>query len=160
MSSIDIQIISRLFEFLGSYKPEELASAAGSPLVTANVRDALASLARARADTTAQSPAIESRETPSNGGPRLLKMLESQFYSALADGQSATSASEIASLASRAGVQITFGHKDGRARVVARLRRELDRLSPKEREQKYRVLLRELRPNQTEGWFKVIRGEP
>jgi hypothetical protein len=158
MTSTDIQIMSRLFEFLSSYKPEELVSAAKSPLVTAHVREALSALAKARAETQTETSTPVVRE-PSNGGSRVLKVLEGEFYAALNDGQLAPTAADIARVVARVGIHVTAGSKDGRSRIVGRVRRELDRLPPKEREQKYKLLLRELRPNQTEGWFNVIRGK-
>lgn len=158
MSSNEIQVISRLFDFLGAYSADELTAAAGSPLVTMNVRDALLALARARAETTGPIQ-IPLEATPANGTPRALKMLEEQLYAILTDNASAPSTPDLARALSRTSIRVQVSSKDGRSRIISRLRRELDKLSPKEREQKYRQLLRELRPNQTEGWFKVIRGD-
>jgi enoyl-CoA hydratase/carnithine racemase len=159
MTSVEIQIISKLFDFLGAYKADELTAAATSPLVTANVHDALVALAKARAE----APTVRTPAAPDNGAtnstPRTLKALEAHLYAVLGDRDSTRSAAELGEILARVHVHVRVGPKDGRSRVIERLRRELSRLPAKEREQKVRLVLRELRPNQTEGWFKVIRGE-
>jgi hypothetical protein len=161
MIATEIQIIGRLFEFIGSYKADELMHASDSPLVTANVRAALAALARARAEAPSR-PVVEDSTAHShrNGGSERLRRIEEALFDALARDTSIKSAGDIVRIAARVGIPLPFTAKDGRSRVVSRLRRELHRLPSKQRESKYRQLLRELQPNQTEGWFKLIRGEP
>jgi hypothetical protein len=158
MTNTEIQIIGRLFDFLSSYEPEDLSKAATSPLVTENVRNALHALARARAEKRAdrQRPTQPTNGTDQRQGG---DFLEAEVYKTLLDPAVLPTSRDIVAALAQVGVQISASKKDGRARVVERVKRELDKQSPRDREKIFKQLLRELRPTQTEGWFKVIRGE-
>jgi hypothetical protein len=158
MTSTDIQIIGRLFDFLSAYRPEELSMAASSSLITENIREALLALARARAENSVK---IHSAAAPRANGSagRQLRLLESQFFDVLTDINSIKSNAHLLDILSRAGVRLTTTSKDSRARILSQLRRNLDHLPPSRREDLMKEILRMVRPNQTEGWFKVIRGE-
>ena len=116
MTTTDIQIISKLFEFLSAYTPDELASAATSSLITANVGEALAALARARQETSPTPAVAESKDISSNGTPKHPKVLEEQFYAALADQQLIPSAAEMVKTLSRLGIRVSASPTEGRSR--------------------------------------------
>ena len=158
MTALDIQIIGRLFDFLSSYEPEELSKAASSSLVTDNVRGALLALARARAEHRA-ARAPSPTASPANGVSRQSEFLESEVQATLSDTTILPTSADVVSALERVGIRVVSNRKDGRARVVERAKREFSHLPPRERDRRYKQLLRELRPTETEGWFKVIRGE-
>lgn len=155
MTATEIQIIGRLFDFLSSYEPEELSKAASSPLVTDNVRNALQALARARAE---KRPERAVQTATGNDLPHG-DLLETELYKTLLDPAILPTARDIVAALDRVGLRVAASKKDGRARVIERVRRQLNARPVREREKIVKQLLRDLRPTQTEGWFKVIRGE-
>lgn len=157
MAGNEIQIISRLFEFLSAYQPQELAQAASSPLITQNVREALLALARARAENTSTSEPVRASANGTDG--RHLRLLETQFIEALKDPHVVPSNSQLLNLLLEEGFRVRATAKDSRSRIIGQARRSLDTFPPSRREQVIKDVLRRLKPNQTEGWFKVIRGE-
>lgn len=157
MAENEMQIISRLFDFLAAYQPEDLAHAASSPLITQNVREALLALARARAENPAATDAPRPSANGSDG--RHTRLLEAQFIEALKDTEVIPTNSKLLELLLGNGFRIRATSRDSRDRIISQARRHLDNFPAARREQVIKDMLRSLKPNQTQGWFKVIRGE-
>lgn len=159
-----IEIITRVLELLSAYDTSQLERAASSPLVSGDIRNAISSLARARATNTksptgnrSDSVGRESRTTTRRDGS-VSKRIEADIRAALLDSGVVGSSAELAALLSSAKVGIEFRPKDGRERLVERFFRALKTFPADEQRDKLQLLLKSLRPNDTEGWFRVIRG--
>ena len=158
-----IAIISRVLDLLSTYDARQLESAAASGLVAGDVREAISALARARAN---KGDATVGRK---NGSPKapgsttrrdegVSKRIERDIRAALLDQSVVGSAHDLAELLAKTEVGAPYRSKDGRGRLVDRFFRAIEPLSPTERSEKLQILLRNLKPNDTEGWFRVIRG--
>lgn len=154
MSNTEIQLIARLFEFMSAYKADELSNAASSSLITNHVRAALIALAKARAEDRAPV-----QVDPNGGESKQTRLTEAQALSLLEDPGILKSNADILRAVNAAGISMSAAVKESRSRLVGRIRKELATLPARERDLKCRQLVRELRPNQTEGWFKVIRRD-
>lgn len=158
MSEPTLEIIGKILDLLATYDAAQLKDASESRFASRELRHILFLLARAR-ELTGRQKLRRMAGPETQPGPDELTRLEARVRDALSDSKKLRTTSDIAEIARRSGIPLSLKPKESRSRVVARLLRLIRELPKSERSQKLQALGRELSLTQTEGWFKVIRGD-
>lgn len=154
------ELISKVFEFLGTCSEQELRRSAGSFPPDSAIAQALRHLAQAKADYERSSPSYARpikpkapRRAPQGSDPTLSAIVHER----VSDPRVFPSAVAVSRFLNELKLGVTFRPKDGRREIERKLVRALNKLELSERDKKIEEIRRAA--DQTSGWFGAIRGK-